>query len=433
VALHLELQHSADMPSQLAFRHTILNAPALKVLKIRYIATCGQLLFADGEVLPQLETLSLDTYGVGQGEPRQQIQKHMQLHKLKQLTLTGWDQYGFNRFFESLTVPDISTALPMVSLISLSMMGSYNMAPAYGWTFTLVEFLCSFDGLEILLLNDVRVRLSGIHDAISHHCKSLQVLIIQEPSCSFCSLKNLSLVPFTALGELSLGTISRRNRSFIGMNNWIACSQDLHSLKKLSITTHLHGENVLFAKPLVDEAFVRNVAFELGLPSLKRLVVRSWCDCVAEDFKRIPKEWEDFQKMEWEVENNRIPESLEDVAECCTFRERNREERMRPLRIIIDALGDPCNPPDTFTEFKVWKEDLEKRYKQHMKIKSNTRSVRILHGGPTLKDNLLEMRNIDEPVAACARPTGNALNCLLCLEETLAIYDVNIASIKDFG
>lgn len=382
VALRFELSYVRRMSwqSQPNFRHAILIAPALKTLEIAFVNSTRQLLFYDDEMLPSLETLILHSYGVGQGPVEMQIQKHLPLQGLRNLVLNYCRQHCLPIFFGSLIELSSSLGAPILRLTRFGMIKSQGIS--HDWQLLLATFLCSFKGLESLILEDVGVHLQDMIEVVDYHSRTLKVLKMHTfkhlTTAHSGLLERFSLLPCLNLQKLSLGMIPRCPEGFAALSHDDAKHDSCHaetvaqsntskafhsfiSLEELTFTTPLWSSTELIGKPLVDEHFVRQTAFQLRSPTLRALTVATTLEEIEESHP-----WEAFNRLCWEVKFSDVPETLEDIDRCCTIHEKYHEDRIRALRPMTDSLGESCNPPRTFAEFEQWKLDLEERYEEHL-------------------------------------------------------------------
>lgn len=116
-------------------------------------------------------------------------------------------------------------------------------------------------------------------------------------------------------------------------------------------------------RPLLDAEFVLQAACKLHAQNLQYLHILAGGDKVTDGRTFTPDEWERFHRVHWRVEYYHRPCNVKDDVEIVSMRETISEERLRMLKVMTDYLGEACEPPNDFYDYREWREKLEERYR----------------------------------------------------------------------
>ncbi|MCJ1369736.1 hypothetical protein MMC20_000948 [Loxospora ochrophaea] len=346
----------------------ILQARSLRRLEVKVDSGRGGCCVADpprhyafdfplDEELPPLECLVLDGYRSGYGalQASVAIENRLQISSLQHLTIRGSFQTYLEGFLQNLSTRSINLKAFCVA----QMVPSVNSCET--WPSVLCNFLCSFEGLAHLELENTGHSWAKLFDPIARHGRSLRTLKLYTPERkanleSSIAAKDLQCIRDNCaqLQELQLD-LPREKDGFDKSVTTIL--REFESLRKLTIVTPLGIEKEQLVEPTLDQSYVRRVAANIWSPNLKRLSIIAGAERekqVQAQFQshRVPS-WTNWHRVNWQV--TRRGELLEGfrISEIAHTQEASE------LREKADFAGVDSDPPDDWAQFKRWHTGLQ--------------------------------------------------------------------------
>ncbi|MCJ1463860.1 hypothetical protein MMC07_002469 [Pseudocyphellaria aurata] len=365
-------------------RSMILQAPALKSLTIsteerdpRLAPT--DLLFFPDQSLPQLETLVLENYALGEGSPHE-IENRLDITKLQTLCLRRVNLESLNVFISNL----FGTRQTNLKYFCIQKCKCYGTAFSNQerWPNTLTCFLESVAGLETLILyGDCAFRLPPTN-AITKHGKTLKRLKIHSseaakvlptnPELGFTAekLQAISILcPYLVELAIDLDRDEQTNELLESIQK---CLGNFTSLRRLEIFTPLCRDDMCLLSPFVDQQYVEELGTRVRSPKLDHLTVWVGDDEKFALFdKNLPEQlrWENRHKVGWHVQYSSQSSDL-------NIWENGQKRRSRMLTVLAGFVGLHQSPPQDWDEYKAWVNELGDAVQDQIRKLTRERQIR---------------------------------------------------------